>query len=97
MIGVDMMSVVQISFFSLMTMMNLNPTFAALSSLKLVNGYNDLGGNHLYDQLTPYQARGLYFFSRFTENFNFTTVLIIVPLLVSLISYILSKTILKNN
>lgn len=47
MIGVDLMSVVQVSFFSLMTMVGLNPTFAALRSLQLANGYNNLGGNHL--------------------------------------------------
>ena len=42
MIGVEMMAVVQISFFSLITLSQLNPCFAALASLRLINGYNSL-------------------------------------------------------
>jgi hypothetical protein len=36
-------------------------------------------------------------FSRFTENFNFTFLVIAVPLLVAAVSFILYKTTLKNN
>jgi hypothetical protein len=36
-------------------------------------------------------------FSRFTENFNFTFAVIVVPLLVAVVSFILSKTVLKGN
>lgn len=97
MVGVEMMAVVQISFFSLVTLSQLNPCFAALSSLKLVNGYNSLNHNHLADQLTPTNPKGIFLFSRFTENFNFTLAIILVPLLIALISFILSKTALKDN
>lgn len=97
MVGVEMMAVVQISFFSLVTLSQLNPCFAALSSLKLVNGYNSLNHNHLADQLTPTNPKGIFLFSRFTENFNFTAAIILVPLLVALVAFILSKTALKEN
>lgn len=95
MIGVEMMAVVQISFFSLVTLSQLNPCFAALSSLKLVNGYNSLNSNHLKDPLTPTSPKGIFLFSRFAENFNFTAAIVLVPLLVALVSFILSKTALK--
>jgi hypothetical protein len=95
MVGVEMMAVVQISFFSLVTLSQLNPCFAALSSLKLVNGYNSLNHNHLADQFTPTKPKGIFLFSRFIENLNFTVAIILVPLLVALISFILSKTAMK--
>lgn len=92
-----MMAVVQISFFSLVSLSQLNPCFAALSSLKLVNGYNSLNSDPLKDQLTPISPKGIFLFSRFTENFNFTLAIIIIPLLVALIAFILSKTAMKQN
>ena len=97
MIGVEMMAVIQISFFSLLSLSNMNPCFAALSSLKLVNGYNSLGGNHLADQLTPNQPKGIFLFSRFTENFNFTAAIVLIPLLVGLVAFILYKTAFKDS
>lgn len=92
-----MMAVIQVSFFGLMSLTEMNPCFAALSSLKFVSGYNSLGTNPLLDRFTPTQARGIFLFTRFTENFNFTTLIILIPLLVSLISLVLWKTLLKNN
>ena len=92
-----MMAVMQISFLSLMTLPELNPCFAALSSLRLVNGYNYLNENHLEDQLTSDQIKGVYLFSRFASNFNFTIAIILIPLIVSLISFILSKTLFRNS
>jgi hypothetical protein len=50
MIGVEMMAVVQIAFFSLMSLSQMNPCFSALSSLRFVNGYNQLNqSNYLLD------------------------------------------------
>ena len=99
MIGVEMMAVVQISFFSLITLSQLNPCFAALASLRLINGYNSLSKseNYLQDTLTPTAPKGIFLYSRFTENFNFTLAIVVVPLLVALVSFILSKTALKDN
>lgn len=97
MVGIEMMAVVQISFFSLVTLSQLNPCFAALSNLQFVNGYNSLNRNPLHDQLTPIQPRGIQLFSRFTENFNFTVAVIVIPALSALVCFILSKTAIKNN
>ncbi len=97
MVGVEMMAVVQISFFALMTLSQLNPCFAALSQLRFVNGYNSLNNNHLEDQLSPNQPKGIFLFSRFAENFNFTAAIVVVPLLVALVAFVLSKTAFKNN
>ena len=98
MIGVEMMAVVQISFLSLITLSQVNPCFAALSSLKLVNGYNSLNqSNYLEDPLTPTSPKGIFLYSRFTENFNFTLAIVLIPLLVGLVCFILSKTALKEN
>ena len=92
------MAVVQISFFSLVTLTQMNPCFAALTSLKLINGYNSLNHrDHLEDPFTPTSPKGIFLFSRCTENFNFTLIIIIVPLLVALTCFILSKTVLKEN
>jgi hypothetical protein len=42
MIGVEMMAVLQIAYFALMPLSDLNPCFSALTSLRYVNGYNQL-------------------------------------------------------
>jgi hypothetical protein len=98
MVGIEMMAVVQISFFSLVTLSQLNPCFAALSRLQFANGYNSLhSGTHLQDKLTPIQPKGIQLFSRFAENFNFTLALVLVPALSALVCFVLSKTALKNN
>jgi hypothetical protein len=59
-----MMAVIQISFFSLITLSQVNPCFAALSNLRFINGYN-LKSNHLQDPLTPAEPKGLFLLSRF--------------------------------
>ena len=92
-----MMAVVQISFFSLVSLSELNPCFAALSNLYLVNGYNQLHKTQLQDPLTPIPPKGIGMFSRFAQNFNFTAALVLIPLLVALIAFILSKTAMKTN
>jgi len=65
MIGVEMMAVIQVSFFSLVSLSQLNPCFSALASLWLVNGYNQMHRNHLQDALTPIPPKGIGMFSRF--------------------------------
>ena len=97
MIGTEMMAVLQVSFFSLITLVEFNPCFRALASLWLVNGYNSVSPNDiLEDSLTPEQPKGVYLFSRFLENYNLTLLLVLIPLTVSLVAFALSKTALKN-
>ena len=75
----------------------MNPCFEALTSLWLVNGYNDISPKEiLQDSLTPEQPKGVYLFSLFLENYNLTLVLVLIPLTVALVAFILSKTVLKS-
>lgn len=89
------MAVIQISFLSLFTLPSLNPTFAALSKVWFVNGFNIFP----FDKATllisnvPTQMKGISMFSLFIQNYNFTFLLLFVP---SLIFYILAKTLFKN-
>lgn len=66
MVGVEMMAVLQVTFFSLITLSQMNPCYAALSSLWLVNGYNSLNKNNLSDKFTPIPLKGIKMFSRYT-------------------------------
>lgn len=66
MIGVEMMAVLQVIFFSLMTLSQMNPCFSTLSFLWLVNGYNSLQKEYMKDPLSPIPLKGIRMFSRFT-------------------------------
>lgn len=93
-----MMAVIQISFFFLLTVQNMNPCLSALSSLRFINGYNSLSlSNNIEDQNLPSQPKGIFLFSQFFENYNITIILIFIPLLSGLVAFILSKTLLKDN
>lgn len=73
----------------------MNPNFEALSTIWFVNGFNYFSLSpkaHLRDIHSPLQVKGVSLYSRFTENYNFTFLLICVPYLASLVSFILSKT-----
>lgn len=94
-----MVAVVQISYLSLLTLTSLNPSFKALSNMWFVNGFSyfSLSKDHLKDAFSPLQVKGLCLYSRFTENYNFTLLLIILPNLASLVCFILAKTLYKSN
>ena len=97
-VGVEMMAVLQISFLSLLTLDELNPSFKALSSSWLVNGFNlfSLSRKHLLDAFTPVPVKGVGLYSRFLENFNLTLLLIFIPYLLSLVCFILSRTVYRH-
>jgi hypothetical protein len=85
-------------FKYLSSLFETDPCFAALSSLKYVNGYNELNRtNYLQDPYEPIPPKGIALFSHFAHNFNFTAALIAAPLLVALIAFALSKTAMKQN
>lgn len=99
-VGIEMMGVIQISFLSLLTLPSLNPNFEALFTIWFVNGFNYFSlssKSHLKDIYTPLQVKGVSLFSRFTENYNITFALILIPYLISLICFILSKTAYKQD
>lgn len=103
-IGIEMMAVIQIAYFSLLSLSSLNPCFRALSDMWFVNGFNYFyplssthPKNYLLDPLTPLPAKALKLFSVFTRNYNFTLLLVICPYLISVICLILSKTVFKSD
>lgn len=77
----------------------MNPCFKALSNIWFVNGFNyfHMSKKYILDVSLPIQFKGIGLFARFTENYNFTAIIIILPYLFSLILSILSKTIYKSN
>ena len=91
------MGVIQLSYFSLLSLENLNPCLYALSSLRWINGYSFLQGEIMEDIYTPAKPKGIWLYSRFAENFNFLLIVIILLLLSGLVAFILSKTALKDN
>ena len=96
-VGVEMMAVIQFSFLSLISLKTVNPCVNALSSLRWINGFNSLElSNILDDTITPPQPKGLYLYSQFAENYNITSLLILLPLLSGIVILILSKTLCKE-
>lgn len=94
-IGLELMGVIQISYLSLVRLPILNPCFKMLSAMWFVNGFNyyNLSKDHLLDQNTTIQIKGMQFYSNFIKNYNFTfLLLIILPLLIAFIVFILSRT-----
>ena len=93
MVGVEMMAVLQIAFFSLISLESLNPSFKALSSLQYVNGYNILERKQylLVQKYFPLHPRGIYLVPQYLFNFNITSFLFLVPPLVALVCLILKK------
>lgn len=98
-IGVEVVSVVQISYIALVTLCPMNPCFRALTSMWFVNGFNhfSLTKGHLLDPLTPLYVKGVSLYSRFFENYNFTLLLIVLPFVVSAVCLILAKTVFRDN
>lgn len=98
-IGVETMAVIQITYLSLLTLSSMNPCLRALANIWFVNGFNffSLSKGHLLDPHTPLSVKGIYLYSRFFENYNFTFLLIIVPYIVSIICFLLSNTVFKKD
>lgn len=98
-VGVEMMAVLQISFFALATLSEVNPCFAALSPLAMSNGYNKNlidNSNYIDDINTPIKIKGIMQYSQYVLNTNLSLVLIIVPLILALIFFIASKVFKKE-
>lgn len=98
-IGVEMMGVIQISYLSLLCLDSMNPCFKMLANIWFVNGFNyfSLTKNYLTDVNSPIQIKGIFLYSRFMENYNFTMLLILIPYLISLVCLILSVTLYSKD
>lgn len=93
-----MISVVQISYISLLSLTPMNPCFKALSSLRYVNGisYYYSSEDYMEDPYTPNGFKGIYLYPQFCKNYNYMLLLILIPYILALLFVILSKTFLKS-
>ena len=88
-VGLEMMGVLQISFFVLADFDFLHPLMASLIYLKYVNGYNlKLVSN---DKLVPIPVRALDYSSQFISDANIMLALPVVCLITSLILYMVGR------
>lgn len=87
----------QISYLSLLTIKEINPCFKALTNIWFINGFNyyALTKNYLMDALSPIKIKGIFLYSQFFQNYNFTFILVLIPMTVALGFLILSKTVFK--
>lgn len=90
-IGVEMMAVLQISFFGLVTASKMNPCIHALKNLSLVNGFNSIIMNGAGNDNFPHSFSALSLFPQFWENFNLSWIIIIIPFFVGLAMFAVSK------
>jgi uncharacterized membrane protein YccF (DUF307 family) len=91
----EMLMVFQVSFVSLITLPLITPMFSAVRTLAVVpNGYNALAGSSVRpaeDLLSDDRTKGMLLYSQFLYNLNTGLLLIVVPLIVGLAAFIVSK------
>lgn len=90
-VGVEMMAVVQIAFFGLISIENMNPTFAALSSLQMSSGYNVFPNPTPIGSVEVPNKLRANLLQHFLFNLNFTLAFFIVTLSVGAVFFVLSK------
>lgn len=84
-----MMAVLQITFIGLISLEAVNPCYGGIRNMWLVNGYNSLSQeSHLPNQELPHQPKGIFLYSDFLLNYNLTVLIIVIPLMVALVSFI---------
>ena len=86
-----MMAVVQIAFFGLISIENMNPTFAALSSLQMSSGYNVFPNPTPIGSVEVPNKLRANLLQHFLFNLNFTLAFFIVTLSVGAVFFVLSK------
>ena len=69
-VGVEMMAVIQIAFYGLVTIKGLNPTFSALVGLWPSSGYNRLLGRDVFVEHTSMQIKAIDHSFSFIYNYN---------------------------
>ena len=80
------MAVIQISFFGLAAISELNPCFFALTGLWPSSGYNKISEERSYDDpMAPTKVKGINHYSRFFYNFNYSCGVILIPVLISIV------------
>jgi beta-lactamase regulating signal transducer with metallopeptidase domain len=92
-IGVEMMGVIQAAFLGLMIMIHLQPMLATFSQMNYVSGINNLfdSSKMASASMLPNRLTALQYAALFTYNFNYTFILLVLPIIVGLILFIVSK------
>lgn len=90
-IGVEMMGVIQVSYIGLMIVNYLNPVLAPFSKISFVNGFNDMFSTGSASGAMPNRITALNYYGELARNLNYTTFLLVLPLLVSLVLYLVSR------
>lgn len=88
-IGVEMMGVIQIAFIGLAVVNQLPPLMAPYPSMSYVNGVNS--ANQKSSSGMPYRVSSLTYGASLAESFNYSTVLLLLPLLISLVLFIVAR------
>lgn len=100
-VGLELIIVVQICYYSLIQIPVLNPCFNALSSMSIITGFSysmlSKSKDYLIDSYSSQQIKGLSLHSRFLDNYNFTSALIVLPFVISFILFTLANTLHRNN
>lgn len=89
-IGIEMIGVVQVAFIGLMTIVELPPMLSALSTMIQANGYNSAFDSASSKQTLPIPS--LEYHASLVHNLNYTLAILILPLVISLVLYIIIKT-----
>ena len=91
-VGIEMMSVIQLSFLCLISFENLSPPVLVLNSLFLANGYNQIETmNEILSSDMVQTAKALHLSSDLIYNYNFSFALILVPFLSGIICLVIYR------
>jgi hypothetical protein len=92
-ISVEMMGVIQVAFLGLMIMVHIQPILATLTHMSYVNGINSLFDNlkMASASVLPNRLTALQYQAQLTYSFNYTFVLLVLPMIIGLVLFIVSK------
>lgn len=96
-IGVEMMGVIQVSYIGLMIINYVNPILAPLTKIVFVNGFNSMFSSPSVGSSIPNRITSLSYQGELAYNLNYTTALLLLPFIVSLILFIASKISKQNS
>lgn len=87
-IGLELVTIFQVTFLSLTGLSNISPSFSSLSGLSFSCGFNI---NLSKSTFSSRQFVPLNLSLSFLNNFNITAIVIIVPLIISLVVFLVNK------
>jgi hypothetical protein len=100
MIVVEMAIVLQVAYLSTITAPQLNPFTVALTHLRALFSPIDslvlFGKRPFDDVMTTQKIKGAQLFSQFIFNFNIAAAYIVIPIIIGLIIFLISRCFLSN-